>query len=50
MRRDRRDKLIELITYTPARTDYHFQRLDGTVYVLEREKGKEDKWIELVHD
>ncbi len=44
------DKLIELITYSPTRTDFTFRRSDGTEYVLKREKGKEDRYRELVHD
>ncbi len=46
MRRDKFDALVELITYSTTRTDYTFRRNDGTEYVLEREKGKEDKYYE----
>ena len=50
MRRHKFDVLVELITYSTERTDYTFRRTDGTEYVLERTKGEEDRWRELVHD
>ena len=50
MRRHKFDALVELITYSTERTDYTFRRPDGTEYVLERTKGEEDRWRELVHD
>ena len=50
MRRHKFDVLVELVTYSTERTDYTFRRPDGTEYVLERTKGEEDRWRELVHD
>ena len=50
MRRHKFAALVELITYSTERTDYTFRRPDGTEYVLERTKGEEDRWRELVHD
>ena len=46
MKRHKFDKLIELVTYSTDRTNYVFMRSDGSLYVLEREKGKDDVYYE----